>query len=398
MRNISTYNLKEQGNSAKYYKDISQFTNLVIKKIKDEFSNYITEYSFYHKLDEPKYMNEEKCLELLTWAIYFNNYNTKAHKSNRILENILLKLKLIRKKYSHMKKVVDPICGLVITINELLSHFINRDTKAIKVSHKRLLTWLESTGEFEQEVKRIEKWYAFYLKLNEENKEEFNQKLISLAVWFENNSKLQLGNYTSKVESFLSNNNRNWLLNENQYFIHKKRVEYHLNMVGAEILNQVYKSDFQKVENKIILLPKCMKIDKRNCQAKKQTIGKLCMGCNQNCNINIIKNQAAQYNYKTIVVGHESSLADNKKIKRAFGDKSAIIGVACILHLINGGWKLKNANIPAQCVLLNYSGCKKHWREKDIPTEINLDSLRNIMENNKTKKKGVKNEYYSNIR
>lgn len=397
MRNISTYNLNDKGNSAKYYEDISVFTNSVIKKIKDEFSSYITEYSFYHKLDKQKYISEEKCLELLTWAIYFNNYKSKAHKSNRILENILLKLKLMRKKYLQMKKVIDPICGLIITINELLSHFINPATEETKISHKRLITWLKSTGEFDEEVIRIEKWYAFYKKLNEENKAEFNQKLISLAVWFEKNSKLQLGNYTSNVESFLSNN-KNWFLNENQYFINRKRVEYHLNMVGAEILNKVYQSDFQKVENKFILLPKCMKLDKKNCQAKKHTLGSICMGCNQNCNINIIKNEAARYRYKTLIVGHESSLADNGKLKRAFGNKSAIIGVACILHLINGGWKLKNANIPAQCVLLNYSGCKKHWRENDIPTDINLDSLKKIMENNNIKKKGVKNEYYSNIR
>ncbi|WLD29947.1 MULTISPECIES: DUF116 domain-containing protein [unclassified Clostridioides] len=52
-----------------------------------------------------------------------------------------------------------------------------------------------------------------------------------------------------------------------------------------------------------------------------------------------------------------------------------IIGVACVLNLISGGWKVKNFGFVPQCVVLDYCGCKNHWHEKGIVTDINVDRL-----------------------
>ena len=50
-----------------------------------------------------------------------------------------------------------------------------------------------------------------------------------------------------------------------------------------------------------------------------------------------------------------------------------IIGVACVLNLISGGLKAKNF-VP-QCVFLDYCGCKDHWHDKGIITDINMSYL-----------------------
>ncbi len=38
--------------------------------------------------------------------------------------------------------------------------------------------------------------------------------------------------------------------------------------------------------------------------------------------------------------------------------------VACLLNLVQGGYEMRELNIPAQCVLLTFCGYQKHW-DKD---------------------------------
>ena len=55
------------------------------------------------------------------------------------------------------------------------------------------------------------------------------------------------------------------------------------------------------------------------------------------------------------------------------------MGIACVSHLISGGWKAKSLGMPPQCVLLDYCGCRKHWHERGIPTDINFGRLLEIL-------------------
>jgi len=61
--------------------------------------------------------------------------------------------------------------------------------------------------------------------------------------------------------------------------------------------------------------------------------------------------------------------------------KLGVIASACVTTLVEGGWELKRYDVPAQCVLLDYSGCKKHWcsNGNDIPTMFNVRELKRIV-------------------
>lgn len=52
-----------------------------------------------------------------------------------------------------------------------------------------------------------------------------------------------------------------------------------------------------------------------------------------------------------------------------------IIGVACILNLLSGGWKAKKLGYLPQCVLLYYCGCNGHWDGEGIVTGLNENKL-----------------------
>lgn len=73
------------------------------------------------------------------------------------------------------------------------------------------------------------------------------------------------------------------------------------------------------------------------------------------------------------IIPHESSLSTlvNK------GEEKAVIGIACILNLMSGGWKAVRIGYIPQCVIIDYPGCKAHWQEKDIMTNVNFNKLIN---------------------
>jgi hypothetical protein len=59
---------------------------------------------------------------------------------------------------------------------------------------------------------------------------------------------------------------------------------------------------------------------------------------------------------------------------------TSLIGVACVLNLITGGYEMKRLNISSQCVFLDYCGCKKHWDKDGIATSLNVNQLKNIVQ------------------
>jgi hypothetical protein len=52
---------------------------------------------------------------------------------------------------------------------------------------------------------------------------------------------------------------------------------------------------------------------------------------------------------------------------------------ACVTTLVEGGWELKRYDVPAQYILLDYSGCKKHWHGTGIATELDIRKLKRIL-------------------
>lgn len=48
---------------------------------------------------------------------------------------------------------------------------------------------------------------------------------------------------------------------------------------------------------------------------------------------------------------------------------------ACPLHLVPGGYEMRALGLEAQCVLLAYSGCKRHWDPTGTPTRLDRDRL-----------------------
>jgi hypothetical protein len=87
-----------------------------------------------------------------------------------------------------------------------------------------------------------------------------------------------------------------------------------------------------------------------------------------------------KFGFEVFLVPHESSVFSGDAGKQLIGEGAGIVGVACVSNLVSGGWKAKALGLPPQCVLLDHCGCRKHWHDQGIATDINMKQLRRVLQ------------------
>ena len=372
MGKITYFLCESNESSTEFYKKNLNFSKKVLNKLEDNFSNDINDYMNYINKNNMEQLRSksEYLLEILMIGVFWKEHVNKAISLSKIPRNILIKLSTLREKES-IKKIVDINRGLL----EYL--FLNRRSNdKVKISlenYKKLVNYLKACGDYKEEAKRLEVWISYFFSLNKNKVEKILTSYLEFAKYFEDISQEVLGIYTKNVNLFLKNIDKKYKYREDFLFCSRKEVEYHLNMVGAQIMNEAYRKEFLKTKEKRLLLPSCMRIkDEKNCKAIKTEEGYICNSCSKNCNVNKYDKLGKKYNFQVYIIPHESSISVKNKIKDGH---IGIIGVACVLNLISGGLKAKNLGFVPQCVFLDYCGCKDHWHDKGIITDINMSYL-----------------------
>ena len=372
MEKITYFLCESNESSTEFYKKNLNFSKKVLNKLEGNFSNDINDYMNYINKNNMEQLRSksEYLLEILMIGVFWKEHVNKAISLSKIPRNILIKLSTLREKES-IKKIVDINRGLL----EYL--FLNRRSNdKVKISlenYKKLVNYLKACGDYKEEAKRLEVWISYFFSLNKNKVEKILTSYLEFAKYFEDISQEVLGIYTKNVNLFLKNIYKKYKYREDFLFCSRKEVEYHLNMVGAQIMNEAYRKEFLKTKEKRLLLPSCMRIkDEKNCKAIKTEEGYICNSCSKNCNVNKYDKLGKKYNFQVYIIPHESSISVKNKIKDGH---IGIIGVACVLNLISGGLKAKNLGFVPQCVFLDYCGCKDHWHDKGIITDINMSYL-----------------------
>lgn len=372
MEKITYFLCESNESSTEFYKKNLNFSKKVLNKLEGNFSNDINDYMNYINKNNMEQLRSksEYLLEILMIGVFWKEHVNKAISLSKIPRNILIKLSTLREKES-IKKIVDINRGLL----EYL--FLNRRSNdKVKISlenYKKLVNYLKACGDYKEEAKRLEVWISYFFSLNKNKVDKILTSYLEFAKYFEDISQEVLGIYTKNVNLFLKNIDKKYKYREDFLFCSRKEVEYHLNMVGAQIMNEAYRKEFLKTKEKGLLLPSCMRIkDEKNCKAIKTEEGYICNSCSKNCNVNKYDKLGKKYNFQVYIIPHESSISVKNKIKDGH---IGIIGVACVLNLISGGLKAKNLGFVPQCVFLDYCGCKDHWHDKGIITDINMSYL-----------------------
>jgi len=368
-----TYSLTpEDGTSDRYYESVSRFTNSVLDVMNDIPVEQIIEFIVSCKIEEPR-QKEEYLLDLLMMGTLLRTYGRKARLVRNIPKDELKWVSRLRSVKPSQRDVLDTIKGeLSTTILAADPDAGFEDVGPSMENLHYLIDYLEATGEFDEECLRLDKWSRFLHSLDLDEASGWLRVAMTTAEWFEHQSLNSLGKFTEHVEGFLRTGLKEHLFKEDIIFCGRRRVEYHLNMVGAEIMNRSFREDFEKRPLKVVLLPTCMSAMGVNCKAVSGEMGMLCKGCSSSCIVNNLTRMGEEKGFQVIMAAHGSSVMKDPSLMENIG----VVGVACVLNLLSGGWKARRMGIPAQCILLDFCGCRNHWDEAGIPTMLNLTQFK----------------------
>jgi uncharacterized protein len=371
-----TYSIKENGSSDNYYARIREFTHEVIRE-GEILSPYIREYAAFikkYELEEPR-EEIEYLLELMNFGILWRSYSNIALAVKSAPFIILSKMAEWRKKHQKLKPYIDLSRGVLISLF-LMKKGNDTATQPTITNIDHLCKWLEATGEFREEALRFIRWRAFWgIKGVYKLIPMFND-IRKFTDWFEVRAEEVLGRYTNNVGQFIINNERKYKWREDRISCLKTRLEYHLNMVGAELMNRAFRKEFLVSEERYVLLPGCMRRKWDECEAKRIKEGLMCTDCDPVCKVNQLRKLGVREGFDVIIIPHASDLS-------LWAPKEGlplrgVIASACVTTLLGGGWELKRYGVPAQCVLLDNCGCKKHWHPTGEPTTLNIKELKRI--------------------
>jgi hypothetical protein len=240
-----------------------------------------------------------------------------------------------------------------------------------------LLAWLLASGEYDDEFVRLEGWQEFFATVPAAD--SLLRSLVRFAEGFESASVAALGAFTAQVDGFVQRVLPLRGPREDTVQCSRRRVEYHFNMVGAEILNRAWRADFVACERHVVVLPGCARRRAdAQCLARRTDTELRCTDCAAGCTVAEATKVAARAGAEALAVVHGSDFGRFLRSPALSGGKVGIVGVACVPGLVGAGWRARAQGLPAQCVLLESSGCA-HWRDHALPTSVDLAQLAGIL-------------------
>jgi hypothetical protein len=378
---IITYYLKSgKSDSEAYYRDVRDFTRKVISEADHFITPIIYDYSNYIKsynLEEIRNV-EEYILELLSFGILWRIYSGKALSVHHAPFVTMARMAEWRKKHQRIKPLIDYARGILLTLFLFPENGYKRQGIPALDQIDHVCKWFEATGEFREQALRFIRWRAFWGTKSDEELYHIFFQIEEFTKWFNEASVKALGKYTGNVDSFLQRSDKKYKWREDRVSCTRSRLEYHLNMVGAELLNNAFKTEFTKAEKKVVLVPGCMRgRPEGECEAVKFKEGLVCSDCTPGCRVNQLRKSgrrpSGDHAYDVYIIPHASDLS--LWSPRPGEPVRSVVASACVTTLVEGGWELKRYNVPAQCVLLDYCGCRKHWHSIGFPTAFNMKEL-----------------------
>lgn len=384
MTEIITYSLRgDEKRSDRYYREIATFTDDVLAELRSQVAPIVEKFQTFLQENQLEVLRtfDEYAFEFLMLGVFGRVYMPAAQRLARQPQRVLANLGLWRKQSDFFKPAVDFLRGILGTI--FLSNGNRQFTTKPMLNLEnlnRLLGWLAAAGDFPEELQRLQSWAAFFEVSPSLEAETALKMAISLGSWFEDRSEVILGTYTPHVEKFIHQKKPFYRWREDVIFCARQRVEYHLAMVGTEILNRHLRDKFLDTKQKVVLLPPCMKAKlNAGCEAVETPLGERCMACDPGCRVHQLTKLGEKRGFAVLVMAHDLDVFSGNGETSAPRGETGVVGVSCPLTNVAGGWEMKKVAAPAQGVLLDYCGCPWHWHEDGIATDINFMQVLKVL-------------------
>jgi hypothetical protein len=388
---IITYALRlDAADSDEYYRTISEFAESWLTQVKPEDLDLVTGFrEFRQSIDKPDRSDAEYLFELLALGVHLREHGLDASRMPAWVEQVMHVLVVVQNRYPYMEAVIKVLRGWLGWLPRCLpdSGIAHRRHEAAWLADQipgrerdgdsigRMMTWLGANDEPAKE-KRFGEWHAYFYSKGEAFTKNAISRCLALADDFAETSREVLGKHTENVESFLKKEAPNHRHRYDARLLSSSRLEYHLGMLGTEILNRAYRQSFLATGRKMVILPPCMCAPEKGCKAVETPFGAKCQACTPSCRVNQITKLGEKRRFDVTIIPDDVKVFGSGKKTESIG----LVGVSCALTNWSGGWDTGTLGIPAQGLLLDYVGCKFHWDKEGIPTDTNLNKLQEILD------------------
>ncbi|MCZ7556029.1 MAG: DUF116 domain-containing protein [Bacteroidia bacterium] len=374
-----TYSLRGVGRSSdRYYRDVAiladEMLQLRAKTIEAMLERYMEWIAAEER--EPLRNELEYTYDILTLGVLWRLYGGRAQHVPLPVASVLCGLYRLRRRFPKVKRWIDPLRGV------LASRFLSGSDSSDHGDHTpcafslhKLLLWMDATGEYREEVRRLHTIIDYLTALDAFEREWHLENALQYADSFFDSAARRLGEYTAWVNDWRRHSAPAHRNREDYLLCDRKREEYHLSMLGAELMNRSFLRRYRETGARAVLLPACLRGEHAvHCKARKENLDMICTGCTPECRVQRIRALAAAQGATVHIIPHSSDFSRWLR-SWARGKDVGVVGVACVLHLITGGLELRDLDIPAQCVLLDHCGCTQHWDPEGRQTELNEKTL-----------------------
>jgi hypothetical protein len=359
----------------RYLADVGRFADLVVARGHEELGHLVEAYGDFVEATgaEARRSTDEYLVEALALGVLWRARGAQAAHLPPTLATFARDLAARRRAGEPKRR--DGSSALLLSID--LPFEPGHPSPSLEELDE-LLTWLVASGEYDDEARRLEGWERF-LRADRLSGEDALEELVRFAWSFEAWAENHLGRYTAGVARFLRDElpRRRW--REDTVQCARRPSEYHLSMVGAELLNRAWRRAFLATRRQVVVLPGCLRSRADEaCQAERRAHDLRCQGCAVGCPLAAASRTARAAGAEAVGVLHGSDFGAFLRSPALAGGDVGIVGVACAPGLLGAGWRARELGLPAQCVLLDASGCE-HWRDRPAPTRLDLGELARIL-------------------
>ena len=284
----------------------------------------------------------------------------------------------IRSRYRLLKPTADAIRGRMM--KRILTGQDKKDYSFTPENLTRLRLWLLAAGDYREEAYRIRIAENYLQEIGPLTTQRFLEVCRDLSNRNSLRASKAFAPYVQGVPGFLTRRIPAYKNREDLLFCGRGMDGYFLNLTVAQMLNVSFRPAFDSTLRKVVLLPTCMKGKQaRGCKAVSEGDYKRCTGCHPDCHIGQVQRAVNATGALVLLIPHSSDFSRFLK-SWAHQNHTGLVGIACILSLLLGGYEMRRLNIPSQCVFLDYCGCKKHWDPSGIATGISIPRLIQILQ------------------
>ena len=388
------YSLQSPDHSSdRYYRDITALADRWLAYSRETVAELINDFRAFCQSEGWADRSFEACaLELLALGVLLREHGRQAANLPPWSAWLLAKLVALQGRWPSAERAIKTVRGLIT--GALRDSIAQQNTSTGEGGDNpedrlppeparavaRLSRWLRAHDEMAP-AERFTVWQAYLATIDTEQAHQVIRQSLTLADDFARASEPVLGRYTTGVETYRAEAACRACFRYDAELLTRSRLEYHLGLLGTEILNRVYRDRFAATEQKLVIVPLCLRTppEAMECQAEQTSLGARCRGCHPTCRVNQLTRLGQQQGFLVCCIPDDELARVCLASGQAGRGDLGVVGISCALTNWSAGWEAERLGLAAQGLLLDYPGCRQHWHPQGVPTDTNLRQLRALL-------------------